>query len=208
MTPYETELAVIERVRASLIAEGYDVVVQPSALQLPEFLVELRPDAIATRDDGNLVIEVMSRSSASEQKLRKFMSAISDKEGWSLRTVWTSGHTVPSAIKAPSKSAIDETISRIDALIGATENGAALLLCWAALEGTARRILGASVGRPQTPRRLIEQLAQTGHLKTSESRFLRQMAELRNRLIHGDLHVSTSTSQLEEFRSIIGRISR
>lgn len=208
MTAYETEIAVLERVRASLTAEGYNVLVHPSALQLPEFLAELRPDAIATRDDGNLVIEVMSRSSASEQKLRRFTSAIANKEGWSLRTIWTSGHSVPSALKPPSKSAVAETLSRIDALIGASEYGAALLLSWAVLEGVSRRILGNTVGRPQTPRRLIEQLAQAGHLKTSEAKRLRESADLRNRLIHGELSVSLSPSVIIEFRTILGRLSK
>lgn len=208
MTALDTESAVLERLKASLVAEGYEVIIQPSALQLPSSLADLRPDAIALRKDENLVIEVMSRSSSSQQKLRKFTAVISEVEGWTLRTVWTSGHSVPARMKPPSKSSVEEIISSIDNLIQFTEYGAAMLLCWAALEGIARRILKDSVGRPQTPRRLIEQLAQIGLLKTNDARFLREMSEFRNRLIHGDFTVSISKTEIEQFRSIVNQLSK
>lgn len=37
-------------------AEGYRVLRQPSTFELPEFLSGLRPDLIAYRDNGNVVV--------------------------------------------------------------------------------------------------------------------------------------------------------
>ena len=206
MSSIETETAVLDRVRSNMIADGYDVVIHPSKLQLPEFLQGLRPDAIATRGSENVLIEVVSRSKGTEDKVRRYREAISGHSDWTLRTVWTSGHTVPTKLAVPSRKDIERRLRDIKILIEQESFDAAMLLSWATLEGAARKLIGSPVERPQSPRRLIEQLEKHAFVSRDDAKYLRELSDLRNRLIHGDLAVSISHSQADRFLSALTRV--
>lgn len=202
MSATDTEKSILESVRSNLVAEGYDVIIHPSPLQLPLFLKHTRPDAIATRGaNDNLLIEVVSRSPSSADKLAKLRDAIAGENGWSLRTVWTSSHTVPARLPPPSKRAVIERLATIHGLLANRQFDAALLISWATLEGCARALLEKRIDRPQTPGRLVEQLEAFGEIGRDDARFLRQLGRVRNRLVHGDLDLHVS--ELEAVRLFV-----
>lgn len=207
MIPQGHEAAILERVQANLNAEGYRVVLQPDRYTLPDFLQELRPDAIAFGEQGNLVVEVVSRSDKTDQKLQRFRNALSGQPDWKLRTVWTSGHTVPPSPKQVSRKSVQSSLQQIRNLVESGFVQPAFLLCWATLEAVGRRLLPSELEKPQTPARLVEHLAAQGHLSRAEVSTLKSWAQIRNKLVHGDLDLDVSELETRKFFEIIARVN-
>lgn len=206
MTALERETEVLERVRASLVADGFDVIIQPRSLDLPEFLQNLSPDAIAHRGDEHLVVEVASRAASTQAKLRLIRHALHDRPGWHIRTVWTSGRSAPDSPELPPLEAVSASLKEVDELLSNGHLRPAFLMCWAALESLGRRLLPSELTRPQTPGRVIEHLGAQGLLSRREASGLRKLAKDRNRLVHGELHAAISEHDVIEIRDIIWRL--
>lgn len=206
MTPQEREAAILESVRAGLTAEGYDVILQPDRLSLPPFLQHLRPDAIASRRDENLVVEVVSRTPAANRKIERVREALRSRPKWKLRTIWTSGHDLPASLEKPSLEFVRDALTELDQLLEADFLRPGLLVAWACLEGVGRVLLPEALEKPQTPRRLVEQLAENGFIDRFEATQLRRLVDYRNRLIHGVIQTTVSEAELIEFRDILWKL--
>jgi uncharacterized protein YutE (UPF0331/DUF86 family) len=113
---------------------------------------------------------------------------------------------VPSKLAVPSRKEIEKRLADIEILIERESLDAAMLLSWATLEGAARKLIGSSVERPQSPRRLVEQLEKYGFVSRDDAKYLRELSDLRNRLIHGDLSISVSHSQATRFLEALSRV--
>ncbi len=207
MTPQAHEVAILERVQANLNAEGYRVVLQPDRYTLPDFLQDLSPDAVAFGERGNLVVEVVSRSNNTDQKLQRFRNALDGQPDWKLHTVWTSGHTVPPSPKQASRKSVQSSLRQITNLLESGFVQPAFLLCWATLEAVGRRLLPSELEKPQSPARLVEHLAAQGHLARAEVSTLKSWAQTRNKLVHGDLDLDISELETRKFSEIITRVS-
>lgn len=208
MSPVLREAAILESVQASLHAEGYRVVVQPNRLDLPTFLQGMHPDAIAYGTNDNLVVEVVERTSQAEEKIRRYREAIEPQPDWKLRTIWISGQTTPLSPKPASKKSISAALSQIDSLLASGFFKPAMLLCWSALEAIGRRLVPQALEKPQTPARLVEQLATHGHFDRAEVALLKKFAVLRNQLVHGDLDAGIVEMDVREFHHILKTISK
>lgn len=206
MTPQERQTAVLDRVKASLMAEGFEVIIDPSDLDLPDFLQQLHPDAVAHRGDEHVVVEVTSRGSRTQAKLRLLRHAISGKPGWRLRTVWTSSHTVPSSLQIPPLQSVNASLHEVDELLETGHLHAAFLMCWAALEGIGRLLLPEELQKPQTPGRVIEYLASTGYISRKEGSELRKLAKERNSLVHGELQTKIAEDDVVEIRDVLWKL--
>lgn len=206
MSPMEREIAILDRVRANLEAEGFEVLLEPDQFSLPEFLQNVRPDAVAQKGDEHLIVEVVSRSQRTEDRLQTLRTAIAGHPGWSLRVVWTSGSTVPRSPATSTPKKVKQSLAEVDQLL---ENGftrPAFLLTWAAMEAAGRIVLPSELNKPQTPRRLIEHLASHGSINRVEASFLRAFADMRNSLIHGDLDLNPSRQDVVTLRVIVDKI--
>ena len=206
MTPHERETAVLDRVRASLIAEGFEVITHPGELDLPDFLQQLRPDALAHKGNEHVVVEVMSRGARTEAKLRLLRLAVSEKPNWRLKTVWTSSHTVPQSLEIPSLDTVNASLHEVDDLIESGHLRAAFLMCWAGLEGISRLLLPDELQKPQTPGRVIEYLSSSGFILREEASRLRKMIESRNRLVHGVLQANLTQHEVIEIRDVLWKL--
>src|SRR4051812_30244943 len=206
MTPLEREAAILESVRAGLTAEGYDVVLQPDRLSLPPFLQHLEPDAIASRHDETLVVELVSRSPSASHKIERFKEALRSRPDWKLRTIWTSGSDLPASLERPSLEFVRNALTELDQLLEADFLRPALLVAWACLEGIGRVLLPEALEKPQTPRRLVEQLAENGFINRPEAAQLRRLVDFRNRLVHGVVQTEVSEAELIEFRDILWKL--
>lgn len=207
MTPLEREAAILENVRAGLTAEGYDVIVQPDRLSLPPFLQHLQPDAIASRHDENLVVEVVSRNPAASRKIERVKEALRSRPNWKLRTIWTSGRDSPASLEKPSLEFVRSALTELDQLLAADFLRPALLVAWACLEGIGRVLLPDALQKPQTPRRLVEQLAENGYVDRSEAAQLRQLVDFRNSYIHGVVQTQVGKTELIKFRDILRKLN-
>lgn len=206
MTPAEREIEILERVRVKLAAEGYDVVLQPAGMDLPEFLQNLRPDAVAHRGTEHLLIEVVSRSERASRRIRELRGAIQGHPNWQLETIWTTPQNIPRSLERAPLNAVSSALREIDDLLKANHLRPAFLLCWATLESLGRILLPAELSKPQTPGRLVEYLAANGFVDREEARHLRRLTDVRNRLIHGELHAEVTENELTEIRDVLWKL--
>ena len=203
MTPLEREIAVLDREKASLVANGFEVITHPTDLDLPEFLKGLHPDAVAHRGDEHLVIEVTSRSAPTQAKLRLLRDAINGNPGWHLRTVWMSGSSVPKSLETPKLEAVASALEDVNDLLDAGHLHGAFLMCWAALEGLGRFLIPDELQKPQTPGRVVEYLGSRGFVTRQEASNVRKLVKLRNSLVHGELQTLITEDDVVEIRDVL-----
>ena len=197
MTDRERELAILEEVQRTLIEDGYEVVLQPNSLLVPAFLSGYQPDAIAFRSDKNLIIVVASQSPDTERHIGALRKKLAGQHSWELRLIWTTPGEKSVTLPPSSPIDISETILEIEQLSALEHYRPALLLGWAALEALGRLSLPTELGRPQSPARLIDQLAFNGKLNPNDADNLRDIIQKRNGLIHGDLGAAISKSDID-----------
>jgi uncharacterized protein YutE (UPF0331/DUF86 family) len=102
-----------------------------------------------------------------------------------------------------SLSSIEQTVANLDKLADAR---AALLLAWASLEAIARNLEPSETTRPQTPGRVVELLAAGGFVTPTQAELLRNMADIRNQVIHGNVDLQPSAGQLQELIATTGEL--
>jgi REase_AHJR-like len=196
------EAEVLRGVIPELVAEGYDVFVNPRPPLAPAFLGDLRPDAIAIRDDKKLVVEIVSFPGA-DKKLERIRTVLKDQPNWELKVVVLSPATAPDVLPVQTPDVIRQRVSEMQELAATGHFGPALLLGWAAFEASSRKLLAEQFKRPQTPGRLVSVLASDGYLTPSEADRLRELAGKRNALIHGELEAEIGAGDVQELIAIL-----
>src|SRR2546421_11592842 len=75
--------AEVDRVAQEYRGRGYQVILSPSASDLPEFARDLQPDIVARRQDDSLLIEVKRGSSVRDnERLRAIAQRVEAQPGW------------------------------------------------------------------------------------------------------------------------------
>jgi hypothetical protein len=197
MSAATQEISVLETVASQLEAEGYDVYIQPSGPVLPQFLRDHPPDAVALSKERNLAIEVVRESPFSKQQMDELRERLSGHKGWELRVYFVSPSQTTGPMEGVSRQIIEQSIQAVRELAADGRTRPALLLGWATFEALGRALLPEKFVRPQTPARLIEVLAEDGHLTPAEADHLRGLADSRNQLTHGGLHLKIVTADVE-----------
>lgn len=182
-------LAILE---PRLNKNGYSLVRNPDPAELPQFLRNVRPDAIAMGGPPNLVIEVLASSSAGKaridaQRVERLRELLAEHADWRLEVVYAPGSGSTPSIATPAQ--IRERLNDVRRL-ATHEPAGALLLGWAVLEATARRLEPQRAISGLTPGSMIELLVSLGHVPQSTSALLRVSGQLRNAIAHGDLTVA------------------
>jgi len=193
-------------------ARGLKFYVNPPQEVLPAFLGDFRPDAIALGPDGGMIIEVKRRkSSASDRQLAEIAKRISDQKGWEFRAIYLSlpdNDVLP--IPRPTPQQIEASFREIDALAKGGHAPAALVTAWAALESLAR-LARAKSGMESlksfAPRQAIQTLAEEGYLENEAADRLRELARLRNAVVHGDFSVEVPIERVEGFLKLLRAIA-
>jgi uncharacterized protein YutE (UPF0331/DUF86 family) len=201
-----TEVAVLQQLVPELEADGYDVYLEPNRPLLPPFLAGYAPDAIALRADKNLVIEVARRSQQSERRLEQLAHLFEGQKEWELRIIWVTPTSTQPAVRKQPTATVKRRIAEVRSLAERELIQPALLLAWATFEALARGLSPHQFKRPQTPGRLVQVLARDGYLTPTEADRLRELADKRNRLIHGELQVRVSKGDLTAFLAILNTL--
>lgn len=183
-------------------ARGLKFYVNPPREVVPAFLGGFRPDAIAVGPDGGIIIEVKHRRSpSSEQQLAAIAKKVSDQKGWEFRAIYLNplmDETQP--IATPTPEQIQARLGEIGALTKAGHPAAALVTAWAVLESLARLATANSQARTPkgfSPLQAIQTLAEEGYVENDAADRLREMAKLRNAVVHGDFSVDVPVEQVE-----------
>jgi uncharacterized protein YutE (UPF0331/DUF86 family) len=207
MSTETVENVVLERLVPDLKSQGYDVFVRPSRQMLPSFLQSYVPDVIALRSDKNLAIEIKQGGTRSEGIIHELAKRFEGQSGWEFRVVWVNPSETSDRLQPQSPEAIAARLKEISGLLDAGFLDSAMLMCWAAFEAIGRKLMANEFSRPQTPGRLIQALAKEGHVTPDEADILRQMADLRNRFIHGELTAAASRTDVEAFMNILSSLA-
>jgi uncharacterized protein YutE (UPF0331/DUF86 family) len=207
MSAETIENVVLERLVPDLESQGYDVFVHPNKQIVPPFLGAYVPDLIALRDDKNLVIEIKHRSGRAEDVLNDLAKRFEGQNRWEFRIVWISPSESQDGLTLQSREAISTRLKEVSQLLGAGFVDSAMLMAWATFEAIGRKLMPKEFARPQSPGRLIQILAKEGHITPDEGDVLRQLVDMRNRFIHGELTIAISQIQVESFVRILSSLA-
>jgi len=197
------EREMLERMVPDLQAEGYDVYVRPNRPLVPALLGDFTPDAVAYRADRNLVVEVLQDSPEASATLSRLKSLLQGQDKWQLRVIWLSPSNENYDPGVQKVGAISARINEMRQLAASGHSEPAMLVGWATFEALARASMQDQLKRPQSPARLVHTLAADGVVTPREADLLRVLADKRNLLIHGDLQVRVTATELEEFAGIL-----
>jgi uncharacterized protein YutE (UPF0331/DUF86 family) len=183
------ERVVLERLRDRYEHQGYSFYTYPPRELLPTFLGQYRPDAVAMKDDGGVVIEIKDHM-ANKTRLSELARLFAGQSGWHLSIVTLDDSPGEELIRPYSEDRIEKALKEIEQLSRSGETRAAFILAWAAWEAAGRNLLGRkaseSIG-PIAPAQMAETLTQEGWLDEGSARRLWDLARIRNAIIHGDL---------------------
>jgi uncharacterized protein YutE (UPF0331/DUF86 family) len=207
MSAQAIENVVLERLVPDLESQGYDVFVHPNKQIVPSFLGAYAPDLIALRDDKNLVIEIKHRSGRAEDLLKDLAKRFEGQKGWEFRVVWINPSESQDGLTLQSRDTISTRLKEISRLVDAGFVDSGMLMAWATFEAIGRKLMPKEFARPQSPGRLVQVLAQEGHITPDEADVLRQLVDIRNRFIHGELTVAISRPLVEAFAKILSSLA-
>jgi uncharacterized protein YutE (UPF0331/DUF86 family) len=203
MSDVHTRDVLLESLLPQYQAEGFEVFLNPSPSILPPFMHEYRPDAVALRPDRKIAIEVVRPSETSSRKVQDLKSLFAPHSDWELRVFYVSSSASEKSLDVVSPEAIRNSIDRVRVLKSAGHLLPALIMAWATLEGIGRALLPEPLKRPQTPRRLVEVLAQAGYVTPEEADLLRAAISLRNEAVHGQVDLTVDEKQLDGFVEVL-----
>jgi hypothetical protein len=207
----DPDLVTSERKAISQYAEwyaqkGYQVSVEPSPRELPEFLRTLAPDMIAQRDGENVVVQIKTSSPASFEAIQRLARALEHRAGWKLQVVYVDLPD-PEWQPPPRLPETKDLLARLD-LIGRAnkdedQSRLEFLLLWSIIEAAARHRL-STLKIPPTSRisssALLKMLLTEGIIEEDGYAVLRRGLAARNAIAHGFLNQVVDAVLFEEAR--------
>ena len=174
--------------------EGFTVIQNPKADQLPFDLDDYQPDILATKNqnESGLIIEVKtSISPVSVERLQSVAEEISRHPGWHFLLVTLEdieAESLPGiSEELPSWEELIDHFSQVGKLIENNNIEPAFLFLWSVFEGALRkRAVDVSIPIERLPViRLLRSMYSLGELSISEFDIIQAYLEKRNRLAHG-----------------------
>jgi hypothetical protein len=178
----------LEKVAEQYRGEGYDVV-EPSAADLPSFLVGRGVDLIARRGDERVAIHVKSRGQLYDLWASEQAAGQAGADGWRFDLVVYPPATEDVALNGAGGGVeyADTLIEEAERLLGLPSLRAAFLIAWSAAEAAMREVARreAIPLDAETPQFLVKTLYTNGILSREEYDRLQQGLGLRTSIAHG-----------------------
>ena len=194
--------------------QGYQVSLEPSPRELPEFLRALAPDMIARRNGENIVVEIKTSSPASFERVQRLARALEHRAGWKLQVVYAD---LVDPEWAPSSQLPDipELVTRLASMGAVSEesdqSSPQFLLLWSIIEAASRHRL-SSFDIPPTRRisssALLNMLLTEGVIEDDDYAVLRRGLAVRNAIAHGFLNQPVDAALFEDLRNAAGLLLR
>lgn len=195
----DTEREILEIIRGQFEEKGYSFRIEPEKSFLPSFLEDFRPDAIASKDGMNVVIEVRNRqSSISEKSISKLKKLFEGQDSWQLHVVNVGSNDIERLpIEAVPTSAISDRLLEVRRLKDAGFNDAAMVMAWSLLEAALQSTSSATQARSRMPGTVVQTLAMNGYITPETEQKVRPLIQLRHRIVHGDMNARASADDVE-----------
>lgn len=177
--------------------QGFTVIQNPKADQLPFDLDNYQPDILATKNENEtgligLIIEVKtSIHPVSVERLQSVAEEVSKHPGWRFLLVTLEdiqAESLPgTSEELPSWEELINYFSQVSKLIENNNIEPAFLFLWSVFEGALRkRAVDVSISVERLPViRLLRSMYSLGELSISEFDIIQAYLEKRNRLAHG-----------------------
>jgi hypothetical protein len=182
----ESERRLLASVASEYEKRGYDVKLQPTASDTPDFLAGFEPDLIATGKDESVVVEVRARKGfENDQAVAAIEAALRNRPGWRFELIIDGSGCEHERLLGASQ--IGTSIEEANALQQGGHVVAALLLLWSATEGILRLLAlreNVELESP-APGYLTKRLYTLGLLGREQYRILDDAIRLRNQAAHG-----------------------
>lgn len=192
------EAQFLESLRPQYEGQGYAFIIHPGPGEVPDFLGSYRPDAIARKEGSKIAIEVKRRLTHSvERSLEEIRRLFVEHPDWQLVVAYMGRDPAAGPAIAPaSPSLIRSRMEEVRSLVRANSQRAAFVMAWALLEAALHR-LADSGRRPLSPATIVQALAMLGFFDPVDERRMRELADLRNRVVHGDLAAEPTEQDVE-----------
>lgn len=210
----QSERELLDRVVEEYDNLGYHVIVEPDPEELPDFLREFRPDAIAQRNDNNVVIELKRTDFIRPRhELSKLADELARHPGWHLRVVVAGApiHAKKAELPPLSLKNVRQQVSSVEALYDAGQQAAALLLLWSLFEAAAYLQMqerGVERRRPQSPIALAKDMVSLGMIEQADYERLLDVIEIRNKVAHGFPNLGIDKQVYKTLRKVVDMILR
>jgi hypothetical protein len=194
--------------------QGYQVSVEPSPRELPEFLRTLAPDMIARRKGENIVVEIKTSSPASFEQVQQLARALENRAGWKLQVVYADladpEWAPPSEL--PEIQELSTRLASLGSVDGDSDRSRLqFLLLWSIIEAAARHRL-SPLKIPPTRRisssALLKMLLTEGIIEEDRYAVLRRGLAIRNAIAHGFLNQPVDASLFEDLRNATALVLR
>ena len=142
-------------------------------------------------NEGVLIKVKFGPNPVKERRFQALAKILEGRPGWRLNL-----HTEQPrpedrlSIDAPTGPQLERLIAESEILAAEHHRKAAFLLAWSGLDAVARAkasAQGLMVGRPISPAGTVQSLEMGGFIDDTVGQDLREKAQLRNRVAHGDL---------------------
>ena len=185
MSTSDAERITLDRVVPLLRSEGYEVIPDPSPEDLPPFLGQWHPDAIAIGKRPSLLVEVFRKEGSRElKKVHELRSLLADHDDWELRVFYFS--SLEPTLRAVGGAITTEAI-RAARNVSGMEPRAAMLFAWSIMEAVARDKIETAGTRPLNPNALVNLLAGEGYVDQNQANRMFELAKVRSQVAHGQI---------------------
>ncbi|KPL19906.1 MAG: hypothetical protein AMJ92_00010 [candidate division Zixibacteria bacterium SM23_81] len=172
-------------------SRGYEVFIEPSPSDLPDFMAGFRPDLVARGPKDSVVVEIkIGTSIAASEQFRELARRIQQNPGWrfSLVVVDTRQEEVtPTTEDLINQEDIEKRMDQADQLISSKMYDNALLLLWTSVEALLRHFAireGLPLDRLPTSA-LIKELYSQGVISREDLGIAQKALTARNSVFHG-----------------------
>jgi len=165
---------------------GYEVKVQPSAADLPDFMGTFEPDLIAIGNGESVVVEVKARNEfQNNREVAAIEAAIRDRPGWRFELIIDGVDEDDASLLGPHQ--IETSLKEANELQMRGHVVAGLLLLWSATEGILRLLAAREKVELESPAPgyMTKRLYTLGLLGRDQYRILDEAVRLRNQAAHG-----------------------
>ena len=206
ITRQELDAQVVEGLRARYEDAGFTFDASPKPEDLPEFFEGYVPDALARKSGVTVAIAVKGRRTGStERQLQTLRRLFDGRPDWRFHVVLPAGDA---AQHTPPLPVVDAAVIRSRAaearnLAAQGHRPWALVMAWSLMEASLRLRNGEPEGRAHSSLSVLQALAENGFVEPESFRHLRELADLRNRIAHGDLTVEPTEADVDAVLSTV-----
>jgi hypothetical protein len=196
------EMEVVEQLRRTYVSRGYDFIAQPRGKDVPNFLSNQYPDAIARSKTDNVVLEIKSSYSESDKStlVRFLASEVPKHKGWRFELVIDDDSSGSDRKAEPSLAVIGLEIDKVGKLLKSNDLKLGVIAGWALLEALSRKLVfieKSAAPMRYKPQSVIEGLVSDGFVSDEDGSRLVGISKKRNQLVHGFTQVDLDPEDMK-----------